>query len=387
MEVGLFEDAHVQDFYPLTRVLPFWELRVGLGTFLEKFARRIADSSSVYLWSRWEKVLPSHNQPILWLNTRLKLHKNTPLWDNLSTLESAVYVTDGQLVAFWASAEKVASLSFPPNIENLPGKIHSLSASLWQRPHELFSEAHAVLQADWTGFPLRSVSFPPYVTALGKDNIFVAEGATILPCILNAQEGPIYIGAGATIQEGAIVQHSNVIEAHATVLLGAKIRTRNVIGPHCKVGGEVENSLFLAFSNKAHDGFLGNSLVGRWCNLGAGTISSNLKNTYGLVRLYNPYRRCYEETGLQFCGSVIGDYVKTGIQTMLTTGTVLDVGAHFWGSGFTPKYLPPFAWGVSGRRWKWEAFVRAVQRMMDRRGQRLSDTEKEILEEIYRSSG
>lgn len=389
MQVGIFEDEKVQDFFPFTRVISFWHLRVGIGTFWEKFQRLLRQKTeNLYRWGRWEKSLPPHNQPILWLNARLKLHENSSLWENLFSLEpSKIYFAGDVLVAFWASVEKMHRFPAFVRAEEFDDEPVQLSSiTFWERPYELFLDASAVLKADWKNLSLRSASLPPHVMALGKENIFVAEGATLLPCLLNAQEGPIYIGVGATIQEGAIVQHSNVIEDHATLLLGAKIRTRNVVGPHCKVGGEVENCIFLAYSNKAHDGFLGNSIVGRWCNLGAGTISSNLKNTYGFIRLYNPYRRRYENTGLQFCGSLIGDYVKTGIQTMLTTGTVLDVGAHFWGAGFTPKYMPPFAWGTSGRKWKWEAFEQTAQRMMSRRGQSLSAQEREILWTIYQSS-
>ena len=178
-----------------------------------------------------------------------------------------------------------------------------------------------------------------------KKNIFLEKGAKVDFAFLNAENGPIYIGKDTEIMEGSKVRGPFAMCEHSTLKMDAKIYGGTTIGPHCKVGGEVNNVVFFGYSNKGHDGFLGNSVVGEWCNFGADTNNSNLKNTYDNVRIYSIAEETFVNTGLQFCGLLMGDHSKTGINTMFNTGTVVGVSCNIFGSGYQRNFIPSFSWG------------------------------------------
>ena len=180
---------------------------------------------------------------------------------------------------------------------------------------------------------------------IGDYPIWIEDGAKLQHCILNATEGPIYIGKDAEIMEGSLIRGPFAMLNNSVLKMGAKIYGATTIGPYCKVGGEVNNSVFFGYSSKSHDGFLGNSVVGEWCNLGADTNSSNLKNNYAEVKLWSYKKRSFIGTSLQFCGLIMGDHSKCGINTMFNTGTVVGVGANIFGAGFPRNFIPSFSWG------------------------------------------
>ncbi|MCB0766973.1 MAG: glucose-1-phosphate thymidylyltransferase, partial [Flavobacteriales bacterium] len=183
-------------------------------------------------------------------------------------------------------------------------------------------------------------------TVIGDPNaIFLEEGAVMEACILNTTNGPIYLGKGAEVMEGSMLRGPIVVGDHAQVKMGAKIYGPSAFGPECRVGGEVTNSVILGYSNKGHDGFLGNSVLGEWCNLGADTNTSNLKNTYGPVKVWSYAEVGLADSGLTFCGMIMGDHAKAGINTMFNTGTVVGVCANVFGGDFPPKHVPGFSWG------------------------------------------
>lgn len=200
---------------------------------------------------------------------------------------------------------------------------------------------YKLLTADRNTLPLED----PHTRCYAPESIFIEEGVTIRSAILNAEGGPIYLGRNATVGEGAIIQGPFAMGEGAVVGQGAKIRPNTTVGPYCKVGGEVNNSVFFGYSNKGHDGYLGNSVIGEWCNLGANTNNSNLKNDYTNVKLYNYATQSLEDTGKIFCGLFMGDYTKAGISTMFNTGTVVGVNVNVFGAGFQPKHIPSFSWG------------------------------------------
>jgi UDP-N-acetylglucosamine diphosphorylase/glucosamine-1-phosphate N-acetyltransferase len=181
----------------------------------------------------------------------------------------------------------------------------------------------------------------------GKFPVYVEEGATIENCYINSSEGPVYIGKNAHIMQGSMLRGPFAICENSVVKMGAKIYGGTTIGPFCKVGGEINNSVFFGYSSKVHDGFLGNSIIGQWCNLGADTNNSNLKNNYDDVKIWNYGSESFLQTGLQFCGLIMGDHSKCGINTMFNTGTVVGVGANIFGSGFPRNFIPSFSWGGS----------------------------------------
>lgn len=220
---------------------------------------------------------------------------------------------------------------------------------------------------------------------IGSHEIFIEEGAKIECCILNVEKGPIYIGKNAEIMEGSIIRGPFALCEGATIKMGAKMYGDTTIGPYCKVGGEVTNSIFQAYSNKGHDGFLGNSIIGEWCNLGADTNTSNLKNNYSNVRVFSYETREMEETDVMFCGTIMGDHSKTGINTMLNTGTSMGVCSNVFGGGFPPKFIPAFTWGGvdSKETFELQKCYEVAENMMMRRGIELTEDDKFILKYLH----
>ncbi|MDE0472335.1 MAG: GlmU family protein [Ekhidna sp.] len=218
----------------------------------------------------------------------------------------------------------------------------------------------------------------------GKD-IFIEEGAQIKAATLNAENGPIYIGKGAELREGSLIRGPFAVCEHSVVNMGAKIRGDTTIGPYSKVGGEVSNSIIQGYSNKGHDGFLGNSVLGEWCNLGADTNNSNLKNNYTNVKMWNFETGGFKDTGLQFCGLIMGDHSKCGINTMFNTGTTVGISANIFGAGFQKTNIPSFAWGGAPRFTTYLAkkAFEAADLVMERKKKKLTEADKSVLSHIF----
>ena len=220
---------------------------------------------------------------------------------------------------------------------------------------------------------------------IGNNPIWVEEGAKLQYCILNTTEGPIYIGKDAEIMEGAIIRGPFAMLEKSVIKMGAKIYGSTTIGPYSKVGGEVNNVVFFGYSSKAHDGFLGNSVIGEWCNLGADTNSSNLKNNYTEVKLWDYNKENFKNTGLQFCGLIMGDHSKCAINTMFNTGTVVGVSANIFGSGFARNFIPSFSWGGNAgfSIYRLSKAFDVVEKVFSRRNLKLDSLEKDILTCVY----
>lgn len=224
---------------------------------------------------------------------------------------------------------------------------------------------------------------------IGDENLlFIEEGATIEASILNTKTGAIYIGKDAEVMEGSAIRGPFALCEHATLKLNTKIYGATTIGPHCKVGGEVNNSVIFGYTNKAHDGFLGNSVIGEWCNLGADSNNSNLKNNYANVKLFNYATEKMEDTGLQFCGLMMGDHSKCGINTMFNTGTVVGIGANVFGAGFPKTHIPSFCWGGADsiETYQLDKMLETAQRVYDRRAKKMSLEEKQVLSYIFETT-
>ena len=216
-------------------------------------------------------------------------------------------------------------------------------------------------------------------------NVFIEEGARLEFAILNASTGPIYIGKNAEIMEGSIIRGPFALCEGSTVKMGAKIYGPTTIGPYCKVGGEVTNSVLFAYSNKAHEGYLGNSVLGEWCNIGADTNTSNLKNDYSQIRLWDYQTESFAKTGLQFCGLIMGDHSKCGINTMFNTGTVVGVNANIFGSGYPRNFIPSFSWGGHGgfTTYAPKKAFEVANEVMARREVEFSQQDADILEHVF----
>ncbi|MCB0793332.1 MAG: GlmU family protein [Flavobacteriales bacterium] len=261
----------------------------------------------------------------------------------------------------------------------------------FERPWHLFQHCGRALVNDVALLTegRRSEPISALNTIIGDPGlIFLEPGARVEASVLNTSAGPIYIGKEAEVMEGCLIRGPFALGEHAQLKMGAKIYGPTTIGPYCKVGGEVSNSVFHGFSNKGHDGFVGNSVIGEWCNLGADTNTSNLKNNYGEVKVWSLAEGHPVGTDTLFVGTLMGDHCRTGINTMLNTGTVVGVGANVFGASFPPKHIPSFSWGGAQglTEYRLDKAFEDFDRMMIRRGQHLGHADKELLEQIFRTT-
>ena len=263
-----------------------------------------------------------------------------------------------------------------------PGEI-----SLINFPWKIFQLNGQEIAADFTILTAgrKSKKLSSTVRVLAPENIFVEPGFKGEHITLNASTGPFYLGPNTEIMEGSVIRGPFALCEGSTVKLAAKIYGPTTVGPNCKIGGEVNNSVLHSNSNKGHDGFLGNAVLGEWCNIGADTNNSNLKNNYAEVKVWNYARQRFIKSGLQFCGLIMGDHSKCGINTMFNTGTVVGVAANIFGSGFPRNFIPSFTWGgAAGKSTnQMNKVLETASRVMERRGVQLSDEDKSILQWIY----
>ena len=259
-----------------------------------------------------------------------------------------------------------------------------------RHPHQIFSYNSEEIKRDFELLTKNRTSHPLSNTnrVVGNYPIFIEENCEIECCIFNTQDGPVYIGKNCLIMEGSMIRGPFAMGANSVVKMGAKIYAGTTLGPGCKVGGEIQNVVFQANSNKAHDGYLGNSVIGEWCNIGAGTDNSNLKNNYEEVKLWSYATESFVKTGLQFCGLILGDHSKIAIGVTLNTGTVVGVSANIFGSGFPRNFVPSFSWGghAGFKTYDIKKAIDTAERVMQRRGIDLSDIDKKILEYTYHES-
>lgn len=258
--------------------------------------------------------------------------------------------------------------------------------------YDLFELNGRVLKADFERLTAgrKSASLSPTVTVVGpRDRVFLEAGAWAEACVLNTHDGPIYLGRDTEVMEGACIRGPFAAGHDAKVRIGAKVYGATTLGPHCKIGGEVENSIFIGYSNKAHEGFLGDAVIGEWCNIGGGTTASNLKNDYSEIKLWNYGARRFLPTGLQFCGLFMGDHSKLGVNCMINTATVLGVGVNIHGAGFPRPFVASFQEGSATSGFKavqLEGFYATASRVLARRGLELTDVDRQILADIYQIS-
>lgn len=312
------------------------------------------------------------------------------LHDRIMSLQPQQQLVQGSLIIAARVTDDIVSyeqenirIKTPLNDIPYEGSISRLQ-HLW----DIFSLNDTALRADFDLLTKgrKSASIPEGVTVTGKEHLFIEEGSTInAGCIINTSTGPVYIGKGAEMLEGVMVRGSLALCENAVIKMGAKVYGATTIGNGCKVGGEISNVVFFANSNKGHDGYLGNSVIGEWCNLGADTNCSNLKNNYAPVKIWDEHNSRSIETGLTFCGLMMGDHSKSGINTMFNTGTVVGVSANVYGAGFPEKFIPSFAWGGGEgmTRYRIDRAMEAANRMMGRRNKSLTEQEIKMYEHIF----
>ena len=373
--------TQLQSLLPFTFTRPVSLIRVGILTIAEKWEKRLGAEVSFktddYLQKKYPTVSTLDN---LLINGAVC--PDDTLVDTVKALPDGYYLVKGTLLIAARNPEDEMTTQNTIEYEN-PFTIIDYR---WK----IFRENAAQLKLDFKLITHGRKSAPiadKYTAVYGEENIFVEEGATVLAAVLNAQSGPIYLGKDSIIQEGVVIRGSFALCEYGQINMGAKLRGDTTVGPHCKVGGEVSNSVFFGNSNKSHDGYLGNSVLGEWCNLGAGTNSSNLKNNYEPVKQWSHAENGFKDTGLQFCGLMMGDHSKTGIGTMFNTGTVVDVCSNIFGGGLPPTYIPSFAWGGANgfTIYKIEKAFETINKVMSRRNADFSEDDKDILLHLFKT--
>jgi len=339
---------------------------------------------------RWKQFLPEAE---IGFETEEYLSKRFPKIEGGVTVNAAVIPNEDVVAAVMHLEQNTALFLndvFLAGATNAAEKIQFLGETpvILKNRWDIYALNHLVLKHDFDLLTAGSKSqkLSDTNTLIGpKEMLFIEEGAKVEAAILNTSTGPIYIGKKAEIMEGSIVRGPLAMCEESALKLGAKIYGATTLGPHCKVGGEVNNVVFQAYSNKGHDGFLGNALIGEWCNLGADTNTSNLKNNYGMVDTYSYETNGQVKTDVQFMGVCMGDHSKCGINTMFNTGTVTGVSSNIFGAGFPSKFIPSFTWGGAegSEPFRFEKAVEYANNMMARRGLELSSEEIAILKYIH----
>tara|TARA_R110001632_G_scaffold89433_1_gene192800 strand:+ start:1715 stop:2890 length:1176 start_codon:yes stop_codon:yes gene_type:complete len=382
MNYILFDGGVRNSLLPFTYTRPVADIRIGILTIREKWEKHLGLTTTTiteeYLEDKYPMVELEENilinasfLPTIELVDKVKmLTKNQAIFKGEDVI--AFFTSDTQEEVDFTSYEQIEFEDEMLQVKNT-WDIFSLNDKAIQADFDLITE-------DRTSEPI-----PEGVQVIHKENIFIEEGATVLLSSLNASNGPIYIGKDALVMEGCAVRGPFAMCEHAVLKMGAKIYGATTLGPYCKVGGEVNNSVLFGYSSKGHEGFLGNSVLGEWCNIGADTNTSNLKNNYAEVKLWNYETGRFAKTGLQFCGLMMGDHSKCGINTMFNTGTVIGVSVNIFGSGFPRNFIPSYSWGgASGfTTYQIGKVFEVAEVVMKRREIELSEQEKNILQHVF----
>ncbi|PWL38519.1 glucose-1-phosphate thymidylyltransferase [Flagellimonas aquimarina] len=382
MNYILSDGPQRESLLPFTFTRPVAEIRIGILTIKEKWEKYLNTTVSfrteAYLSEKYPMVEAAEN--IVIISSYLP---NPQLLEAIGSLkEGEALFYEDKVVAYHTKNPKNDIDLSKYAIVNSTGDIFTVE-NTW----DIFSKNGEALQADFDLITKNRKSAPISETnrLIAPENIFLEEGAKVEHSILNASNGPIYVGKNAEIWEGCLVRGALALCENAIVKMGAKMYGPTTIGPYGKVCGEVNNSVIFGYSSKGHDGYLGNAVLGEWCNIGADSNNSNLKNNYAKVRLWNYATEKFDHTGLQFCGLMMGDHSKTAINTMLNTGTVIGVNSNIYVPGFPRNFVPSFSWGgASGfTTYMPKKAFEAAAVMMERRGVKFDEKEARILEHVF----
>lgn len=381
MNYILFDGSTRERLLPFTYTRPVADIRIGILKIREKWEYLLKTTTSTvtedYLTEKWPLVELEENVMI-----NASFLPNAEILKQVETLKpsQAIFYKE-DIVAFHTYKDQEVVLDEYEQLE-LAGEVVQL-VDAW----DIFSKNDKALTTDFEMLTRDRESQPIHESNYVKnpENIFIEPGAEVENCSLNASEGPIYIGKNAKLLEGSLIKGSFAACEGALIKMGAKIYGATTIGPDCRAGGEIKNVVFFANSNKGHDGYLGNSVLGEWCNLGADTNSSNLKNNYAEIRVWDYETESFAKTGLQFCGLLMGDHSKCSINTMFNTGTLVGVSANIFGAGFPRNFIPSFSWGGNAgmSTYKTEKAFEVAEIVMKRRGFPFSAEEKKILEHVF----
>ncbi len=371
---------------PFTFLRPVADIRVGMLTIREKWERLLGAKTSTltepYLVDKYSMVRESDNMLI-----NASVIPDPVLIEEIGRLEHNQTLISGDiLIAHRVRSEDIDNLGVDILEDVEPMHTQSNIKKLFQlRDIVVLNEQQIEPDIKLVTAGRESQFIPDHVRVMNPENVFIEPGAKLDMAMINASGGPVYIGKDAHVMDGALIKGPVGIGEGSVVRMGAKIYEGSSIGPYCKVGGEMMSSVIFGYTNKAHDGFLGHSVIGEWCNLGADTNTSNLKNNYDEVRLWDYAEESFVNTGMMFCGTFMGDHTKCGINTMFNTGTVIGVNAMIFGAGFMRNFIPSFSWGsVSGfTTFNIDKAVRVARRMYARRNKEFTVIDEQILKNVF----
>ena len=385
MNYILFDGPSRNALLPFTFTRPVADIRIGILTIREKWEKYLGSTTTTLT----EDYL-SEKFPIVELEENVMINAsylpNLILVELISNLERNQAVFKGDEVIAFYTQESQEEVDFDTyEIIYFNGDCLTVEHTwdIFAKNDAALREDFELLTEDRTSQPI-----PKSVNVISPSSIFIEEGAKLEFVTLNASTGPIYIGKNSEIMEGSVIRGPFALCEEAQVKLATKVYGATTVGPHCRIGGEVNNSVLFGYSNKGHDGFLGNSVLGEWCNIGADSNNSNLKNNYEEVKLWSYETENFAKTGLQFCGLMMGDHSKCGINTMFNTGTVVGVSANIFGSGFPRNFVPSFSWGgASGFvTYLTKKAFEVAKIVMDRRHVEFTEQDKAILEHVFEES-
>lgn len=392
MNIVLFDlPAQRLSLLPFTFSRPIADIRVGILRIAEKWEKvtgaPVSFLTAPYLQGKFAYRPTQDNCYIC-----AQLCPDTDLWKAIQTLKDQQALVHGDQILALRTRENPENSQALLDLVPFGEKIayHAPYTAI-RRTWDIFLANRQEIIRDFALLTAGRQSMPlqdKHTVVYGAHNLFIEEGADIKAAIINAEEGPVYIGKNAHIQEGALIRGAFALCEGATVNMGAKMRGDTTIGPWCKVGGEISNSVLFAYSNKGHDGFIGNTVIGEWCNLGADTNTSNLKNDYSTVKVWDYALSDFVSSGQQFCGLMMGDYSKCSINTMFNTGTVVGLSANIFGAEFHEKFVPSFAWGNRREisKYRLDKAMESAERMMQRRGRSLTEEDRRIMRYVYENT-
>ena len=378
----LFDGPERSQLLPFTYIRPVAELRIGIDTLREKWEAFLGQECSFATQNYLSSKYPLHNADLNYFINPTYIPTRSLAIQVKNLKENQVLIFDSNPVAFCTTNSILPSDTSGFNEIDVEQELIQI-----KNCSDLFVHNAEVLVQDFKRLTKDRMSQVLGDTnrVINPEQVFVEPGARVSCATLNASEGPIYIGADAQIMEGSMLRGPLAICENSVVKMGTKIYGGTTIGPNAKVGGELNNVLFLGNSNKGHDGFLGNAVIGEWCNIGAATDASNLKNNYSKIRIWNYVSENFAKTELQFCGLLMGDYSRCGIHSMFNTATVIGVNSNVFGTGFPRTFIPSYSYG-GAQGFQTYAFAKAMESnnaMMERKGSKLTDHDIQILETIF----
>jgi len=384
MNYILFDGPARESLLPFTFTRPVADIRIGILTIREKWEKHLNTTTTTiteeYLTEKFPMVEMAANVMI-----NASYLPNEALVGCITSLTKNQALFKGEdIIAFYAEEDQEIDFLNYQQIE-FEGDVIQIEHT-W----DIFSKNDIAIQEDFDLITKgrKSAAISPTNNLINPENIFLEEGAKVEYSILNAEDGPIYLGKDSEVWEGSLIRGAFALCNNAVVKMGGKIYGATTVGPYAKVCGEISNSVIFGYTSKGHEGYLGNAVLGEWCNIGADSNNSNLKNNYAKVRLWNYATEKFEQTGLQFCGLMMGDHSKTAINTMLNTGTVIGVNCNIYVPGFPRNFVPSFSWGgASGfSTYKPEKAFEAAKVMMARRGVAFDEKEASILNHVFELS-